>query len=364
MARLRKPSAAEPPIFIPPTTTSKPTRASPRKTIRESPSNRELRYTSSQDPGDSFLVPKAPASDSPVRKQRVLRPVASNSRLLRKLSNESLATPDRRGRRSERERNSQLSYFYSKTLAKSVARKQGKGRKIELGVEVEQETVLDEGIEEVEKSIMCGDEKGNEENIREVEEEETDEDEEPVVAVRMRRLQRPARRMVSDTEEDEDENEQVAIKSRSRNTSAQEAVPKPSTEMPPPLTSLRLPFRKGHSTISNWAQEVIDLTSSPEPPASFVLPPPTRVRTASFAASCRPTSSASADVAAMLHLYASFQNKEDKDKTNKAQLSHSHQTSLATKSTSGVPSQHSSPTTQPFQACLSLEEEPTHTPRS
>jgi len=312
MARLRKPSSAEPPIFIPPATTSKPTRSSPRKTVRESPSTRELRYTSSQDPEESFLVPKATASTSPVRKQRVLRPVASNSRLLRKISDESLAaTPDRKERRERGIEGRGQRGLYSKTLAKSVARKQQGLRKIEVGVESEsvagRETVVEEE-EELERSVFCGDEEGekdegDKENAEDVVEEEDseDEDDEPVMASRQRRRQPHARRVVSDSEEDSEEDEPIT--NRQRIVFSQEAALQPVMAMPPPLSSARPPHRKGHSTISNWAQEVIDLTSSPEPPASFEPPPPTRTRTASFAASSRPTSSASNDADAMLRLY-------------------------------------------------------------
>ena len=85
MARLRKPSPTEQAIFLPPASgaTARTTRSSPRKNVTESPSTRKLRYTSSQDSDeDSFLVPKAPANHSPVRRQRVLRPMASNASLV------------------------------------------------------------------------------------------------------------------------------------------------------------------------------------------------------------------------------------------------------------------------------------------
>ncbi|KAF1956803.1 hypothetical protein CC80DRAFT_593498 [Byssothecium circinans] len=332
MARLRNPSAAtEPPIFIPPTSSTPrtTTRSSPRKTktVRESPSTRELRY-SSQNAEDSFLVPKANAEISPVRKQRVLRPVASNSRLLRKLSDESLAaTPDRKDRRRERGRaragdgdvfgsfGGGAGGLYAKTLAKSVARKQ-RGRRLDIGVGIEmdmstmsmreQDTVLDteeDTVEGEEKSILC-DEGEDKENIGEEvmgreDSDDEDEDEEPVVTVRRGQRGAQARRRIISSSEDEDSEEEEVVKLQLR-TSSQ----KPVSEMPPPpppLSSLRPPFRKGHSQISNWAQEVIDLTDSPEPPSSFVLPPPIKARTASFAASSRPTTSGSNDAGAMLH---------------------------------------------------------------
>ncbi|KAF2738325.1 hypothetical protein EJ04DRAFT_509730 [Polyplosphaeria fusca] len=68
---------------------------------------------------------------------------------------------------------------------------------------------------------------------------------------------------------------------------------------PPPNVASRPPFRKGHSMISNWAQDVIDLTESPEPPPSFDLP--TRMRSASLTGSAsRPTTSSSYDASAVL----------------------------------------------------------------
>lgn len=165
----------------------------------------------------------------------------------------------------------------------------------EVDRETEQGTVVDETVigEEVEKSILCGDEGGDKENVQEAEvDDENDDDDDPVVDVRNRRRQPQTRHVLSDSEDDNDDEEDF-VACRSRQT---------TVEMPPPLTSTRPPFRKGNSTISNWAQEVVDLTSSPEPPASFVLPPPARARTASFAASSRPTSSASNDAGAHLHL--------------------------------------------------------------
>jgi hypothetical protein len=253
---------------------------------------RELRYTSSQDAEDSFLVPKAPLHESPVRKQRVLRPVASNSRLLRKISDESLmATPDRKMRREERG-----SLLYAKTLAKSVARKR---RGLGMGSQIDVESMMDVGsqmgAETVvdEKSIFGGGE--DKENLAESED---DDDDEPVV--QRRRVPR-ARQVVCSSAEESDEDQMV--RSASEDSFANAFEEQPASQMPPPpLKSARPPHRKGHSTISNWAQEVIDLTSSPEPPETFDLPSPGRTRTTSFAASSRPTSAASNDADAMLHL--------------------------------------------------------------
>ncbi|KAF2641534.1 hypothetical protein P280DRAFT_469143 [Massarina eburnea CBS 473.64] len=327
MARLRNPSANEPPIFVPPT--SRSTRASPRKAVPESPSTRELRYASTIfDEEESLLVLQSKANvenagaKSPVRKQRALRPVASNSRLLRKLSDESLAaTPDRKDRRRrEREEGGAagIGGLYAKALAKSVAGKQRKRLDVSMSIEdttqVEQDTVMEEM--EVEKSILCdevegldiksgGDADADEENdggaVMEVEElEETDEDEEPVVNTKNRRKQPQARRRVvyssSSSSSSDGEDEKEIIKSMPR-----KSLQKPSTDMPPPpLTSMRPPFRKVHSVISNWAQDVIDLTDSPEPPESFVLDPPIRARSASLVAS-RPSTATSGDLGAILH---------------------------------------------------------------
>lgn len=326
MARLRKQPINAPasPFFPPPTSA---TRSSPRKTTQESPSKRELRYTS-LDSDDSFLVPKTKAGGdaeiSPVRKQRVLRPVESNSRLLRKLSDDSLAaTPDRRERR---QRESGLgrdsgNLSYSRMLAKSLAKKQ-QGRRLDAGLSFEasimssqifeQQTVVDE--DEVEKSILCEEEdtsEGNKENVdihvddeAEEEEEEAEEDEdddESVVNVMRRRQQPQSRRIVIDSDE-ESEHEVKSSRSKSQKAPSREVSHEVEIEMPPPLTSTRPPFRKGRSHISNWAQEVIDLTGSPEPPASFAMPPPVRMRSASMAASTHTATSESNDVDAILHL--------------------------------------------------------------
>lgn len=310
MARLRKAGGPEPPtIFMPASATPRGTRSSPRKALTESPSKRELRYTSSQDAEDSFLVPKFSTGDTPARKQRVLRPVESNSRLLRKLSDDSLATPERRERRERLDnRESALRFSYSKSLARTVAKRPAKEKRIEIEVE---ETVVDEKDDEMDQSLWCGDEEEameeNKENVpepepqpeletepeieedHESESENEDEDDEPVLTRRPR--QRQARRIISDSESDSDED--------AYHSAADE--PDPVPEMPPPLTSMRPPFRKGRGTISNWAQDVVDLTGSPEPP-SFAVESSVRARTGSFAASDRPTSSASNDVGAILRL--------------------------------------------------------------
>ncbi|KAF2788019.1 hypothetical protein K505DRAFT_379192 [Melanomma pulvis-pyrius CBS 109.77] len=343
MARLRKPSTIEAvPVLMPPPTTSKtPARTSPRKAntnaLRETPSKRNLRYTSDQDDEISILIPKMPAGGAGTPKQRirVLRPVASNSRLLRRLSDESIRSPEKR---KPRERDSWREEVkgsrYSKDLAKIVGRRGVKSGRIEGKIEMEKEVDADmtrmtlEETKEVDieetlaedealdQSLWCGDveegavkkaavdaedeqgvEASRETQIASpVEKDEEDEDEDPVVDVRNRRRQVQARIIESDTEE-EDEDAVVTAMSRSRQVQLQ-------TKPVEPLTSLRPPFRKGHSAISNWTQEVIDLTDSPEPQASFVLPALPQPRARSIipcAASSRPTSSASNDMNAILH---------------------------------------------------------------
>jgi hypothetical protein len=343
MARLRNPSTAtEPPVFLRPTSASRTTRSSPRKAVPELPSTRELRYSSSQSP-DEFLVPK---ETSPLRKQRVLRPVASNSRLLRKLSDESLAaTPDkkeRRGREREKDVGSGFGLgvgvggLYSKALAKSMVRKkQGKRDAVDYNIpkrnDVEQVIVLEDD-EDAEKSILCDevgtDEKDaeDEEDEDENEDEDEDDDDEPVISMRDRCRQPQTRRVISSSEEDSDEEDvdEDILRSSPHKASTQKTERVLVTDMPPPLTSLRPPFRKGHSQVSNWAQNVIDLTSSPEAPSSFAIIPPLRSRTTSFAASSGTTTSASNDVDAILHLCVLSIPFLDIDPSNKSYLAPQH----------------------------------------
>ncbi|KAF2175547.1 hypothetical protein K469DRAFT_646867 [Zopfia rhizophila CBS 207.26] len=279
MARLRKASPTDPAMAFP--APANPKRSSPRKTIRESPSKRELRYTS-QDPEDSFLVPKVPSGDTPVRKQRTLKPVSLNTTLLRKLSTESLASPEKSSRRTNRD--DRLGYMYSRSLARTVVKSQQKKGREEKKIEVAvgEETALDEN-EEPDQSLWCGDEgdEVNAENEAEGIQQEQEEEE----------------------EEEEDEDPIVDVKNRRRQLQSQAIKADAQPEMPPPLTCMKLPHRKAHSMISNWAQEVIDLTSSPEPPASFVLPPPPPLAKpeALVFTSSRPTSSSSNNVHAILN---------------------------------------------------------------
>ncbi|KAF2259978.1 hypothetical protein CC78DRAFT_502352, partial [Lojkania enalia] len=314
MARLRKPIHSEPAPAPPnvPVPALKQTRTSPRKAA-ESPVKRNTRPVS-QDDEESVSMPKAPASFTP-RKQRILRPVASNSRLLRRLSHESLASPEK-SERTERRRGGRNGpgYLYSRSLARTVARKK-EAKKVETKVETADEVeAMEEQLgqdenEEVDTSLWCRDEElifrkevdvfveeevgDREGSIREEQEEDDeddeDDDEDPVVGVRNRQ-----RYLNHEVVESESEWEpEIEPKPE------QEPTRKPSEMPPPPLIPAKLPFQKGHSTILSWAQEVIDLTSSPEPPPSSILLPPNR-STSLAQSSSRPTSSSSNDAAAIL----------------------------------------------------------------
>lgn len=348
MARLRKPSPLEPSIFLQQPHQTRPTRSSPRKAVREisylvssdedeenvplrpKPSKRDLGDPSSTFQEDSFFTSKPHASPSILtltpRKQRILRPVESNSRLLRKLSDESLASPEKKPgseRRARRERSGtcepdvdigrRRNLMYAKSLARSVAGREL--RKASSRIDVLDDTELRSPrktnaekqkasiqIEEVEAepeeetSILCEDE---EDVAQEAEEQQ----------VETNNLEEPASE--GQREEEETEEEDIVLPVRSRQRRPQKCIESDSepdyekeaaaeeqeqeeeqVEEPQPLVSMRPPHRKGHSTISNWAQEVIDLTDSPKAPDSFVLPESTRARSSSFAVS-RPATSSS-----------------------------------------------------------------------
>lgn len=214
--------------------------------------------------------------------------------------------------------------LYAKSLARSVVNKQAQKGRIDVVREVEvlealqrprskgreqEERVLEvDANDEAETSLWCGDEEVDSEkqtgvSVEDISDEE--EDEEPVIDAKNRRRLPQTRRVVSDSEDDESEDRtalpaqhisQPAFRIPEHNLSE---APLPR-DLPQTLASLRSPHKKGHSTISNWAHGVIDLTSSPEVPASFVLPPPSHARSSSFAASSRPTSSASNGALAIL----------------------------------------------------------------
>jgi predicted SprT family Zn-dependent metalloprotease len=338
MARLRKPSPDEPATFMSASTT-KATRSSPRKPMRPLQyaassdeentgsllkiASRGLRNTnlSSQDAEESFLIPKTfTASDALTpRKQRILRTVESNSRLLRKLSDESLASPEKK-RRERRVRSGttdtdvgkKTNLLYAKTLAKSMVKKKesrskidvlGKGELREPVERPSREDTRNEVLEveeeqrEAQTSLWCGDEEKDPHAKRDIAVAETsDEEEDPVISVRQRRQWAQTRRAQSPSDDESEESipEDVICKRNSDYVDPKCTQQKSITKETQPLTSMRPPHKKGHSTISNWAQEVIDLTSSPDPPTMLVLPPlppPTRIRTASFASSRPQTSS-------------------------------------------------------------------------
>ncbi|KAF2827718.1 hypothetical protein CC86DRAFT_349463 [Ophiobolus disseminans] len=332
MARLRKPSPNEPTTFMPnPIRATRATRSSPRKTTRThsissadeenvtlvpKSSKREPRYANAsvQDVEKSLDgLSKAATSDAlTLRKQRVLRPVESNSRLLRKMSDESLASPEKR-QRERRVRSGTMdtdvgkktNLLYAKTLAKSVVKKQASRAKIDV---VEEEEVRESSLrkdttredpmeveEDAETSLWCGDEEATPQDKEDVlvVEMSDDEDEGPVVHVRQRRKRVQTRLVQSDSD--------FEVCKEHKNVEEQQDV---AVKDPQPLTSMRLPHRKGHSTISNWAQQVIDLTSSPEAPASFAAPPlapSTRMRSASFASSRPQTASSNGGLAILAY---------------------------------------------------------------
>jgi predicted SprT family Zn-dependent metalloprotease len=338
MARLRKPSPNEPSIFMPPGA-ARATRSSPRKaasSIRYATSSdeensevlipkrstRDLRYTnSSHDVEGSFLVPKSAITSEPLtpRKQRILRPVESNSRLLRKLSDESLASPEKKQRErrvrsgtTDIDLGNNTRLQYAKTLAKSVVKKQISRAQINVVEEAdlheavgnvsisrhnEPEDVLEvEAEEEAETSLLCGDEDDVFQDKEAVPEVETsDEEDDPVVHVRQRRQRLQTRRIASDSD-DESEDAEPEVRKTS-GASSKEQLQQTAVVEPQSLTSMRPPHRKGHSTISNWAQEVIDLSSSPDQTKPPTLPPPNRMRSASLASSRPQTSESHAGLA-------------------------------------------------------------------
>lgn len=358
MARLRKPSPLEAAISLPqPATRAR--RTSPRKAIRdvsymvssdesagEDGENVPLRPKSSRrelpdaesvfQDDDTFYTSKSHASTLALtpRRQRILRPVESNSRLLRKLSDESLASPEKRPgseRRARRERGAgedermegrKRSLMAAKSLVRSVrGRDKGRRERIDvLGYSVQVPSVLGNSelslvggkrgeekgvavaveVREVEAepeqtSILCGEE---EDVTKEVEEqqvetndegpasEEQEDEEEDEVDLPVRSRQRRPQRLI----ESDSESEYADADADEEKEHTEEQPGEPS------LMSMRPPHRKEHGTISNWAQEVIDLTESPpKAPGSFVLPDSTRVRSSSFAAS-RPATSSSDSV--------------------------------------------------------------------
>lgn len=317
MARLRKPISPENSFTELPSSAQRACRSSPRKTVPESTPARQLRYTWQEKTEDSFLVPKIPASlalnDSP-KKQRVLRPVASNSRLLRKLSNESLATPDRKERLRPAKSNTGLSY--ARSLARTVAKSKGDLGRFQQEKKIEhqfEETVLDEN-EDLDESLWCGDE---EDDTREKEQEEEevavseveqdienegekvdedeDEDDDDIVDVRNRRTQTRRRIVESDSESESEDEDIPTTKVRNMRLENPDSESESDSEQADELPTKNSAPQNTNNSISNWAQDVVDLTSSPDAPSSFAVPSQTRMRTSSFASVTRPTSSYSID---------------------------------------------------------------------
>lgn len=253
----------------------------------------------------------------------------SNSRLLRKLSDESLASPEKKQRErrvrsgtTDTDVGKRGGLLYAKSLAKSVVNKRVQRSNLQdvevADVEeiaavprpsVEEEAQVEmqdeEADEEAETSLWCGDEHHTQEEDDIMKDEgSSEDDEDPIITLKHRRRQPPARRVVSDSDEDESEDQEEGFE-------IEEPVQEPSFKLPERklarsvkeeqhmLTSMPPPHKMDHSPVSNWEQEVIDLTDSPNAPSSFVLPPPDRMRSASFASS-RPTSSASGGALAVL----------------------------------------------------------------
>lgn len=342
MARLRKPSPNEPTIPMPPKE-SNATRTYPRRTARS------LRYTeiSSDDDDDenSVLVPKTSRRDlrNPAtkvadasslgltpRKQRVLRPVESNSRLLRKLSDESLASPEKRQRErrvrsgtTDTDVDKKTRLMYARTLAKSVSKKQASRMNISVIAQDDrpegivlpsrtkrtssEEGVDDQAQDEVEASTISGDDNVSVDKspISTEQSSGEDEDDAPIIPTRQRQRRPQTRCVNSDSDSDEKGHEEEVYTSpldqNADHPSCGSGKEVNSANGSGP-GSLELPRSKGHSTINKWAKEVIDLTDSPKPPSSIDTPTvtePSRTRTASFASS-RPSTSSSSDVFAIL----------------------------------------------------------------
>lgn len=166
-----------------------------------------------------------------------------------------------------------------------------------------------EANSEEETSILCGDEadvarevgkqqvdtiesedptpEEYREEIGQLEDDDEDDDDDVVLPVRSRQT-RMRRCVESDSESDYEEER---TESEEESDVAKKEQEDMQTEEPQPM-SMRPPHKKGHSTISAWAQEAIDLTDLPHAPDSLVLTESTRARSSSFAMS-RPATSSS-----------------------------------------------------------------------
>jgi hypothetical protein len=314
--------------------------------LRPKISKRDLSDPPSIFQDDTFYTSRTHDSPSVValtpRKQRTLRPIETNNQLLEEPIHEGLASPGKKygsEKRPRRERSGtyerdvdvgrKRNLMYARSLARSLGGKQLKkaSSKIDVLGEVNllSPTKADKGDErpdiemqevnsdpEDETSILCGDDAGvNEEKDEQQiemddstdhesdehqatsEDQVVDSDDEDDVVVPVRsRQRRPQRRIESDSESEYEEEEPAEVIEEEKRQQEQEQE---GLEEPQPLVSMRPPHRKGYSTISNWAQEVIDLTDEPELPNACVLPEAARARSSSFAMS-RPETSASNDV--------------------------------------------------------------------
>jgi hypothetical protein len=147
-----------------------------------------------------------------------------------------------------------------------------------------EETPLDED-ENADQSLWCGDE--DEPAVQETDivetgapipepqsQDEDGEDEDPVVQTTNRRRGLHVRAIQIDSDDEEEVMEEVArmdIQFQRADPRTEPMRQETAIEIAPLLAS-RPPHRKGKSTISNWAQEVIDLTSSPPPQAVMSSP--------------------------------------------------------------------------------------------
>jgi predicted SprT family Zn-dependent metalloprotease len=202
---------------------------------------------------------------------------------------------------------------YAKTLAKSVVKKQISKTQIHV---VEQanlqeavrrvsqdetpEDMLEVEAEEAETSLLCADEEDVfQENEIASEVDSSDEEDDPVMDRRQRQQRLQTRRVDSDSDDESDETMSEPESRILSSASSKKQLRQMSVEELQPIKTIRLQHRKGHSTISNWTQEVIDLSSSPDHPIAPPLPPPTRMRSASFASSRPQTSSSHVGLAVL-----------------------------------------------------------------
>lgn len=363
MARLRKPAALEPSAVLQQPNQARPRRSSPRKAVREVSyvipsddeenvplrpklSKHDFTELSSIFQDDTFFTATSNVNLSEIastpRRQRTLRPIESNSRLLKKFEDESFVSSEKKtgserrarlemqgspeaGEAIDRKRN----LMYSRSLARSVAGRSPKksssntdihghfnwkelkkaGRQQAKSVK-SQNNVREDSLEpEEETSILCGDEADIAQEVEEQQVETSDdvshtpdeqqvssdrhdsEDDDVIFPIRRIKGRRPQRCVESSSESELEEE----LSAEGRDNIQPEKGPERkewNPEEPKPLSSMRPPHWKEHGAILNWVPEVIDLTRSPQSSDSCVLPGPTRARSSSFAVS-RPATSSS-----------------------------------------------------------------------